>query len=224
MAAAAFFDIDGTMISGSSGPLYMKFLYRRGEVGLLAVAEMLYFYGLYRLGLLDIGRAAERSSRWIRGKQEVDIMAQCRRWYRHEVRSHLYLDMIAEVKRHRQAGHLVCILSSATRYLAEPMAEDLEIDHFLVTRLEVKDGLFTGRVVPPLCYGDGKIYWAEKFASENGVDLADSFFYTDSVTDLPMLEAVGNPRVVKPDPRLKVIARKRGWRVLEPEQTLGPRS
>lgn len=221
MTEAAFFDIDGTLIARNSGPLYMKFLYRRGEVGLGAVVEMLYFYVLYRLGILDIERAVERSSRWIRGKQESDVISQCLQWYREDVRPHVYAEMIDEIERHRRAGRHVCILSSATRYLAEPLAQDLAIEHVIVSRLEVRDGVFTGRVVTPLCYGVGKIHWAREFAVRFGVDLASSYFYTDSVTDLPMLEAVGNPRVVWPDPRLKVIALHKGWQVLYPRHTLG---
>jgi HAD superfamily hydrolase (TIGR01490 family) len=124
--------------------------------------------------------------------------------------------MAARVAAHRRAGHIVAILTSATRYLAEPLGADLGIDHLLVTHLVVREGRFTGEVVEPVCYGRGKVYWAQRFATEQGLDLARSYFYTDSITDLPVLDRVGHPCVVHPDPRLRRLAQQRGWQVLRP--------
>ncbi len=76
-------------------------------------------------------------------------------------------------------------------------------------------GKFTGKAIVPLCYGRGKLVHAERFAAAQGISLGDSYFYTDSITDMPMLERVGNPRVVSPDPRLRREARQRGWQVWE---------
>jgi putative phosphoserine phosphatase/1-acylglycerol-3-phosphate O-acyltransferase len=106
------------------------------------------------------------------------------------------------------------ILTGATRYLAEPVAADLGIEHVLVTQLVVRDGRFTGEVIRPVCYGAGKTYWAERFAAGREIDLGRSYFYTDSITDLPVLERVGEPRIVNPDPRLGRVAARRGWPVL----------
>src|SRR5215475_6350161 len=86
----------------------------------------------------------------------------------------------------------------------------------LVTQLVVREGRFTGEVIEPVCYGRGKVYWAERFAAEHGVELPRSYFYTDSITDLPVLDRVGHPRVVNPDPRLRRLAQRRGWQVLRP--------
>jgi phosphoserine phosphatase len=83
----------------------------------------------------------------------------------------------------------------------------------MCTRLEAQDGRLTGRVVPPVCVGTGKIVWAERFAAEHDVDLSASFFYTDSISDLPLLERVGHPVAVNPDPRLRRLAAARGWPV-----------
>jgi phosphoserine phosphatase len=90
----------------------------------------------------------------------------------------------------------------------------LGVPHVLATRLEVNGGLFTGNYVPPLCFRRGKVFWAEKFAKDLGGNLQDSTFYTDSITDLPLLEAVRDPRVVNPDLKLRAVARKRGWPIL----------
>jgi HAD superfamily hydrolase (TIGR01490 family) len=216
VAVAAFFDVDGTLIAKNSGPLYMRFLRRRGEIRRRDALRTLYFYLRYRLNLLDVDEALERSSRWIRGKREEAVAEHCRLWYREMVRQYLQPEMVRRVREHEAQGHLVALLSSTTNYLAEPLAEDLGIEHLLVSRLVVRHGRFTGEALRPLCYGEGKIHWARKFAGEHGVDLGASYFYTDSVTDVPMLELVGHPQVVNPDPLLRRLARRRGWTVLRP--------
>jgi HAD superfamily hydrolase (TIGR01490 family) len=214
VAIAAFFDIDGTLIARNSAPLYMRHLRRTGRARRRDVARTLYYLGRYKLGLLDIDRALTVSLEWIRGRVEAAVQDDCRDWYAQAIRPFVYPAMAATVEAHRRAGHVLALLTSATRYLAEPLAADLRIDHLLVTQLLVADGRFTGEAVRPVCYGAGKTYWAERFASEHGVALTKSYFYTDSITDLPLLERVGEPRVVNPDPRLRRAAHRRGWPVL----------
>jgi len=218
VAVAAFFDLDGTLIARNSAPLYMRHLRATGQARRRDVARTVYYVWRYKFGLLDIERAVAVSLGWIRGRSEAQVRADCQAWYERIVRRYLRPGMAAAVAAHRRAGHLPVILTSATRYLAEPVAADLGIEHVLVTQLQVADGRFTGEAVRPVCYGDGKIYWAERFAAEQGVDLGRSYFYTDSITDLPVLERVGEPRIVSPDPRLRRVAARRGWPVLQ----LGP--
>lgn len=214
--AAAFFDLDGTLIGCNSAVLYMRYLRRTRQVSRSLALKAVYHAVRYRLGLLDVERAFGASLEWIRGRLEADVAAECRRWYESTVRRRLYPEMVAVVRRHRRAGHVPVIISSATRYLGELAARDAGIAHLLVNRLHVREGRFTGTAERPYCYGRGKIYWARRFAAEYGCDLRESFFYTDSVTDLPLLELVGKPRVVNPDPLLRWIAWRRGWPVLRP--------
>ena len=216
MAVAALFDIDGTLLARNTAPLYMNHLRRTGQARRRDVARTLYYLFWYKLGLLDVRSALEVSMAFVRGRDEAALAADCVEWYRDTVRPYVFPSMAALVAAHREAGHLTVILTSATRYLAEPLGADLGIGHFLVTELVVRDGRFTGQVIEPVCYGRGKAYWAERFAAEHGVDLARSYFYTDSITDLPVLDRVGHPRVVHPDPRLRRLAQRRGWQVLRP--------
>jgi HAD superfamily hydrolase (TIGR01490 family) len=214
VAVAAFFDIDGTLIARNSAPLYMKHLRATGQARRRDLARTFYYVGRYKLGLLDIERAVAVSLGWIRGRDEAAVRVDCDGWYARTVRPYLIPAMAATVDAHRRAGHVPVILTSATRYLAEPIAADLGIEHLLVTQLVVRDGRFTGEAVRPVCYGEGKTYWAERFAAAQGLDLRRSYFYTDSITDLPLLERVGEPRIVNPDPRLGRVATRRGWSVL----------
>ena len=214
MSVAAFFDIDGTLLSVNTAPLYARYLRQHGRARRRDLLRTALYLLQYRLNLLDIDRAIERASGFIAGQREDEVAAFCEQWYREMVRGYLVPEMLGVVEQHRRAGHALALLSSSTNYLAQPLARELRVDHLLVTRLEVIDGRFTGRPITPVCYGPGKVHWATEFARSNDIDLARSFFYTDSVTDAPVLELVGNPRVVNPDRLLRRMARKRGWEIV----------
>jgi HAD superfamily hydrolase (TIGR01490 family) len=216
VAVGAFFDVDGTLLARNSAPLYMRHLRRTGQARRRDMAKTLYYLLRYKFGLLDLDATLDESMRFVRGKSEDAVRADAQTWYQRDVRRWLYPQMTALVDTHRRAGHVPVIATSATRYLAEPLAGELGIAHFLVTQLVVRDGHFTGEAVRPVCYGRGKVHWARELAARDGIDLAASYFYTDSITDLPLLEAVGHPRIVHPDPPLRRLARRRGWPVLYP--------
>jgi HAD superfamily hydrolase (TIGR01490 family) len=216
VAVAALFDADGTLIARNSARLYMRHLRRTGQATRRDMAWTLFYLLQYKLGLLDVDGALAESTRFVRGKAEAAMRADCDAWYERDVRPFVYPQMAAIVDAHRRAGHVVAIVTSATRYLAEPLGKQLGIGHFLVTRLVERDGVFTGEVQRPLCYGAGKVHWARDLARREGVDLAASYFYTDSITDLPLLECVGHPRIVQPDVPLRRLAQRRGWPIVRP--------
>jgi HAD superfamily hydrolase (TIGR01490 family) len=222
VAVAALFDVDGTLIAGNSARLYMRHLRRTGQARRRDVAWTLYYLLQYKFGLLDVNAALSESMRFVLGKPERALRDDCASWYESDIRPFVYPQMADLVAAHRRAGHLVAIVTSATRYLAEPLGAELGIQHFLVTRLVERDGVFTGEVVRPLCYGDGKVHWARELAAQEGFELGASYFYTDSITDLPLLERVGHPRVVCPDVPLRRLAQRRGWPVVWPK--LGEKS
>jgi HAD superfamily hydrolase (TIGR01490 family) len=222
VAVGAFFDVDGTLIARNSATLYMRHLRRTGQARRRDLAWTLYYLVQYKFGRLDIDEALQESMRFVRGKTEADTRVDAQAWYERDVRPWLYPQMAERVAEHRRAGHVVALVTSATRYLAGPLAAELGIDHFLVTQLVVRDGAFTGEAVRPLCYGAGKVHWARELAAREGIDLGASYFYTDSVTDLPLLDAVGHPRIVHPDVPLRRLAQQRGWPVLRP--ALGEKS
>jgi HAD superfamily hydrolase (TIGR01490 family) len=201
-------------VSVNTAPLYARYMRRHGRARRRDLLQTAFYLLQYRLNLLDIDRALDNASRFIAGQEEAEVRAFCERWYQEMVRGYLVPEMLALVERHRRDGHEVALLSSSTNYLAEPLARELGVEHLLVTRLEVVDGRFTGRAIAPVCYGKGKVHFASAFAAAHEVDLGQSFFYTDSVTDLPVLELVGHPRVVNPDRLLRREARRRGWEIV----------
>ena len=106
-------------------------------------------------------------------------------------------------------------LEGGARRAAEVAAEALDLDGLLCNRFVVHDGRFTGELVNPLCYGAGKVDHAEQEVAASGMRLEDCAFYTDSMSDLPLLERVGRPVPVHPDPRLRREALRRGWEIAD---------
>ncbi|MCG8589382.1 MAG: HAD-IB family hydrolase [Proteobacteria bacterium] len=209
----AFFDMDKTLIAENSGSLFMKRLYERGELSKWELAKGIGAYLQYKAGILDIRAWTQDTMQMFTGQREADLAAEAREWTQEEVVSVLYPEAVDAVRYHQERGDVVAIVSGATRFVVEPLAEYLSIEHFLYTRLEVENGVFTGRVIEPICFEEGKIYWLQQFIEEQGIDLAKSYFYTDSVTDLPLLDLVGHPIVTNPDPFLYRQAVKRHWPV-----------
>ena len=127
--------------------------------------------------------------------------------------------IVADREPYRQAGDLLVLLTTSSAYAAEAARRQFALHEVLCTRYEIRDGRFTGAIVDPVCFGVGKVTLAEALAGRLSIDLDRSSFYTDSVTDLPMLERVGHPRAVNPDGRLAREARRRGWPVLDWRRT-----
>ncbi len=213
MKSAALFDVDKTLVSVNTARLYVKWRMGRRELGVLEYLKMSRALFSYAIGTLDPEDAASRGFRAIVGHSESKMRRECLTWYAKVVRPHITRRGREEVERMRKSGRTLALLSASTPYLTEPLAEDLGIDHVLCTRLEVVDDKFTGGWEPPLCYGRGKLDRARAWAEAHGVDLAQSTFYSDSISDLPVLEAVGSPRVINPDPRLRLVALRRGYPV-----------
>jgi HAD superfamily hydrolase (TIGR01490 family) len=209
----AFFDMDKTLIAENSGSLYMKYRYERGEVDGWELAKGLVAYLRYKAGVLDIRAFTQQAMLEFRGQSERRLLREARDFVHQLVLPTVYPEAVEAIRHHQGQGHLVAIVSGATKFVVKPLAEALGIRHYLYTRLEVEHGRFTGRVIDPICFEEGKIYWLQQFIDERGIDLAKSWFYTDSITDLPLMDLVGHPVAVNPDPFLFRAARGRGWPV-----------
>ena len=209
----AFFDMDKTILSQNSATLFMKYRYQRGDLGNVELLKGLGAYLQYKLGILDIRSWTLGLLVQFRGQSERQLEEEAIVWVEDTVVETIYPEARQLVREHADAGHLVAIVSGATRFVVRPIAARLGVEHMLYTRLEVEDGIFTGRVIEPICFEEGKIYWLQQFIEENGIDLAKSHFYTDSITDLPLLDIVGHPVATNPDPMLYRTAVKRRWPV-----------
>jgi len=209
----AFFDMDKTLICENSGSLYMKYRYERGELSGWDLVKGLGAYLQYKAGVLDIDHWTKGMMAQFKGESVAELEEEAQTWFEAMVAETIYPEAAEAVRGHLDAGHVVAIVSGSTRFVVKPLAERLGIEHILYTQLEVESGLFTGRVIEPICFEEGKIYWLQQFIESHDIDLAKSWFYTDSITDLPLLDLVGHPVVTNPDPFLYREAVRRRWPV-----------
>lgn len=207
----ALFDMDRTLVDTHTAKLYIRFQRELGEIGAIEALRSSYWILKYTLGVIDAERVARHVLEDYRGKNEAWLAERCRRWFQTHVLERVSQRGRACVLEHQRAGHRVAIATSAVRQVAQPLADELEIPHVICSELEVSAGELTGGYDQPLCYGTGKRERAEAFARSFGSSLAHAAFYTDSITDLPLLEAVGKPIVVNPDARLRRLALRRQW-------------
>ncbi len=209
----AFFDFDGTLISGFSAVSFIKEQVKRGHVSPREFVELAGGIASFGLGYMGFSGLMLASAQFLRGVREESYAAFGSELFVSSIARQIYPESRALVNAHLRKGHTVAIISSATPYQVEPAAKDLGIEHVICTRLAVKDGKFTGAVEEPICFGEGKVLAAQSLVRQFGVDLDKSFFYTDSYDDIQLLQRVGNPRPLNPNKNLLAVAEKRGWPV-----------
>ncbi len=219
--AAAFFDLDKTLMAGSSGMQFARIATRHGLVGRRQLASWAFEHLRYRLR----GTTDERTAEVLRVARETIAGVPARELERMNpevlaaILPRVYPQMLDEVYAHQDAGRATFIVSAAGNGVVEPLAAVLGMDGGIGTRYEVGgDGALSGRFDGPFVYGPGKVEAMRAFAAEHGIDLAASYAYSDSVSDLPMLRAVGHPVVVNPDPPLAELAREEGWQTMRFER------
>lgn len=213
MRVTAFFDLDKTLVACNTGKLFVQDLRARGEISLAKVLRAFSWLAKYHFSMLDLQQVTGHVANFLRGRREVDFAEHCQRLVEDQVLPLLLPAGLRTIERHRKSGHALALLSSSPRYIVEPVAKALSVEAIGATEFEVQGGCLTGALVGPACYGAGKIHHAEQLSRSHNLDVPSSFFYTDSYTDLPMLERVGHQIAVNPDPRLKRTARSRGWAV-----------
>jgi putative phosphoserine phosphatase/1-acylglycerol-3-phosphate O-acyltransferase len=207
----AFFDLDRTLVAGFSVFTFLLDALLSGRVGPTGVSQFMRAAAAFQLGRTGFSGFVSETLTLLGGASETDFESLAERVFAERLAGDVFPEARALVRAHQRKGHTLAIVSSATRYQAEPLARDLGIPHVLCTRLEVENGRFTGRIVKPTCYGEGKLLAARTLSLARGVELAESWFYTDSDEDLPLLEAVGQPRPTNPNSRLAALATRRGW-------------
>ena len=211
-APIAFFDLDLTVLACNSATLWIRREVRLGYLPRRDAARAAVWVGLYQLGFARIESAIESAIARLDGEGVAPLRQRTLDFWA-EIAHQVRPGARAAIERHRAAGHHLYLLTSSSSYLSEPVVEALGLHGALATRFETRDGVFTGRADGPLCYGPGKLEHAAALAERLGTSLGDASFYTDSYSDLPVLEAVGRPVAVHPDPRLSRHARRAGWPV-----------
>jgi HAD superfamily hydrolase (TIGR01490 family) len=215
--AAAFFDLDKTVIAKSSTLAFGRPFFQGGLINRRAVLKGAYAQFVFSLAGADADQMERMRSQitamttgW-----DVTVVHDIVRETLHEIVDPLvYAEAADLIEAHRAAGREIVIVSSSGAEMVEPIGEMLGVHRVVATRMVTVDGRYTGEI-DFYAYGENKAAAMREVAAEKGWDLADCWAYSDSVTDLPMLEAVGHPTAVNPDRGLRKIAAERGWPVLE---------
>jgi HAD superfamily hydrolase (TIGR01490 family) len=216
MPRAAFFDFDKTLISRNSATLWIRFELAAGRVTRWQALQALAYLLRYSLGAADMSDAIRRSVASLAGQSEAELRARARLFYQQFVPPLYRPGARAAIAAHRADGDRLVLLTSSSTYMSELVCSDLGLHDYVCNRLEVDaEGRYTGRALEPLCFAAGKVQLAARHAERFGLSLADATFYTDSASDLPMLEVVGRPVAVHPDPRLRRLALQRGWELVD---------
>lgn len=167
----------------------------------------------YTLGIVDAEQVARKLLKDYRGTPSASLKQRCRLWFESYVQPHISRLGSERVAQHLACGHKVVLATSAVRHSAQPLAQSLAIPHIVCSELEENADILTGDFCPPLCYGQGKLERAKQLVKTLGAELEQVAFYTDSITDIPLLQSVGLPVAINPDFRLRRHATRQGWRI-----------
>ncbi len=213
--ALAIFDLDNTLLNGDSDYLWGCFLAQQGWVDKDAYErENHRFYEEYKSGQLDIHEFLAFSLRPLSEIPPRELSELHRQFMAREICPRITPAARTLLDKHRSRDDFLLIITATNRFITEPIAEELGVDDLLATDPEQLDGRYTGQVSGTPCFRDGKVQRLEQWLKQTGHNLADSWFYSDSLNDLPLLERVTHPVAVDPDETLADHARARGWPIL----------
>jgi HAD superfamily hydrolase (TIGR01490 family) len=207
----ALFDLDGTIISGSTGADLTVAMLKARRIGphhAMAVAAV----GLaQRLGITHGQDLLRTAATFFQGMTVAEAEGILGELYDRILKHRVYPSVRRLIVLHQAAGDTVAIISASPSMLLERFARDLGASFFLGSSQTPEDGRLPGVADEPVPYGWGKVLLARRLAADEGEDLGRASFYSDSISDLPLLEEVGHPHVINPDPRLSLTAWRRGW-------------
>jgi HAD superfamily hydrolase (TIGR01490 family) len=211
--AAAFFDLDKTIIAKSSTLAFGKPFYTSGLIDRRAVLKSAYAQFVFSLSGADeaqMDKMRDAMAAMCAGWDVAQVQQIVRETLHELIDPIVYAEAVDLIEQHRQAGRDVVIVSSSGAEVVGPIGELLGVDHVIATRMDVTDGRYTGEIAF-YAFGIYKASAIAALAGQRGYDLAASYAYSDSITDVPMLEIVGHPTAVNPDRALRKIALDRGW-------------
>ncbi len=214
--SAAFVDVDGTLLAETTTFLFARILYRRGLIRRSFLLRALYHGLQHRLGRLDYGRLIAYGLRNIARIPVVELERIAYENFVEYVRPRLYDGVVEHFAALRRMGTPIVLVSSSPGLVIEPLSLYLGCTATLTTPVLIERNRLIGIGSGPACYGEGKLYWAERWAADHEISMADAVGYADNWSDRALLERVGHAVVVHPKGRLLRLARERGWDVVRP--------
>lgn len=210
----AFFDLDRTLIGEVSGNAMVRMAWKKGLISMSDLVRAFYLYCLYKLRLRDPLNIIDDMVGWVKGKSEAEMEDLCLHVFREVLFPSVFKEAITELNIHKENNAKVVILSSALDSICSAMSESFGMDGYICSTLEAKEGHLTGKPLGRLCYGEEKLHRLTGYCAANNMNQSVIWYYSDSISDLPVLSFVGNPVCVNPDRELKKEAIKRGWKIL----------
>ncbi len=215
---AAIFDLDHTLVAASTGTLVLRYM---RETGLLdqyldkrKVARAVRATLLFKAGLLDATRLMQATAVLVRGIPVATMWQMVDRWFDDQVRHALAPGALERLAWHVEQGHVPIICTASSQFSALPVARHLGIPH-AVSSIWEDDGVeMTGAVQLPIAYGAGKVYWLRRLCAEHGMRLSDSYFYSDDLSDMALLQSVAHPAAVNPSKALRAAVVRQNWPIL----------
>lgn len=223
--AAAFFDVDGTILRATIVHYYVYFAtqgrsaFRRGVFWVWFIPQILSFLILDKISRSAFNRVFYRR---YRGMEAARLRGMAQGLLDGEMRARLFPDAVARVERHRAAGERIVLVTGSLDFIVEPLARMLGAEEVIAARMEERDGLLAGELAGPPIGDEEKARLVRAYAEAHGIELTESFAYGDSSSDLPMLRCAGHPVAVNPGKRLRKAAEKDGWEIVEWKTALTP--
>jgi HAD superfamily hydrolase (TIGR01490 family) len=209
-----FFDLDRTLISEISGKAIIKMAWEKGLISARDLLKAFYLFVLFKFNLRDPLKIIDNMVVHVRGKSEAELEKLCLHVFREVLFPSVYTEAITEIHFHKENDTKVFILSSTLNYICNAMSESLGLDGYICSYLEAEDGYLTGQPAGRLCYGPEKLFRLTEYCADNNISQSDIWYYSDSISDLPVLSSVGKAICVNPDRELKKEALRRGWKIL----------
>ncbi len=209
----AFFDLDKTIIDSTSGKLFITYSHNTGYLSHSDFILSNFMVFLYGRGILTTEYVIKKWAKKYKGVTQKKVTDFSKIFFNDCIKNHIRKKAIEEIALHKKDHGKTVVLSAALPYICNPLCEYLEMDDVICTNLEVKDCVFTGRLLGSYCYGEEKLNRVEAYCNDDGFTLDDAFYYADSTADVPVLERVGNPICITPDKRLRNLSIKRGWKI-----------
>jgi HAD superfamily hydrolase (TIGR01490 family) len=213
---AAFIDVDGTLLAQTTTFLFARIMYRRGLIRRSFILRAAYAGLQHRFGRLDYGRLVAFGLRNIANIPIVELERIAYDNFAEFVKPRLFEGVYEHFTALRKEGTKLVLVSSSPGLVIEPLALYLGCTATLTTPVVIRQGRLVGMGAGPACYGEGKLYYAERWAAEQGLSMDSATAYADNWSDRALLERVGRAVVVRPRGKLARLARRRGWVVVRP--------
>jgi HAD superfamily hydrolase (TIGR01490 family) len=209
----AFFDLDRTITKAVSGRVLALRAFRNGLLNRRDIATGIFISLAYRFGFADPAKIMEKMTSWVKGLAEDELTNLCHEVVQKDLIPSIHPEVYHEIRMHKSKKARIIILSTTLTEICRKIAEHLEIDDVICSRLEIINGYLTGNPVGKLCYGDEKRLRIKEYCERNDRTPDEAWYYADAFVDFPALNFIGFPVCINPERKLENRALKKGWKI-----------